>query len=483
MLRADVKSVDERRPNIVLVIADDHRADAIRSLGDPNVLTPQLDSLIRGGVCFTQARCQGGMTDAICATSRACLMTGQSVFAAVEGNDLPETDASLLIRDGLPTLAEQLGECGYDTCAVGKWHNGHAAFNRSFARGRRLFFGGMGPQWLMEYWERASREVEPTKPDGPTGGFSTDLIGEAACDYIEDYNNGGPPLFLYVAFTAPHDPRVPPGPFADMYESGGLTLTPDVVWSPPFSVGVEYVRDEMLVGYPRSVAQIRRHLADYYGMISHMDSWIGRIYGTASRVLDDRPLLFVYCSDHGLSVGRHGFMGKQNLYEHSIRIPFVGAGSYVKGVGLNDVLVAHQDICATLLEVGGASPGGDGVDGVGRSLVPYLVSGDRKSLDSSSTAKRRERKEFAYAVYKGSQRMVTDGKLKAIFSRPTGSGYSDEVVSQLFDLENDPWELQDLSGRKSYRNVLGGFEEELERWQRGVDDPLAGMFRCTVRRR
>jgi len=460
--------VEGLQPHIVFVIADDHRGDAVHALGDPNVLTPNFDALCESGVVFRQARCQGGMTDAICATSRACVMTARNVFNAVASNELPETESSLEIKEGVKTLPAVLREWGYRTVAVGKWHNGVRAFGESFDEGRRVFFGGMGPQWKMTYWDGICEGGDLKGTTSELGGFTSDVIGHAAEAVIEGATDDQP-LFLYVAFTAPHDPRVPPGPFADMYEASGLVLTPDYYSEAPAHEAVRYVRDEMLVGYPRSMSQVRRHLADYYGMISNLDLWVGRLFGAAQEGLAGREVLFVYCSDHGLSVGRHGLMGKQNLYEHSVRIPVMMSGSYVTRRACDDSLVGHQDICATIAEAAGLV-GGDSAaigDGSGTSLIGKLRTG--RGIDEAGNDGSRK---FWFAVYKDVERMVCDGRWKVIYSRLPGAKGTAHVLMQVFDLENDPWEVFDLSATQRGGAIAAAFRGELFEWMKWSGDPV-----------
>ena len=106
-----------------------------------------------------------------------------------------------------------------------------------------------------------------------------------------------------------------------MYDPDNIELPPNFMSEHPFDIGIRDIRDEVLADYPRTESEIRQHVADYFGMITHMDADIGRILGT----LEDKGLsentIVIYTSDHGLGVGQHGLMGKQNLYDHSMRIP------------------------------------------------------------------------------------------------------------------------------------------------------------------
>ena len=192
---------------MLVLFTDDQRWDTIHALGNPDVRTPNLDRLARAGVAFTSAHIMGGHHGAICAPSRAMLLTGRPLFRLhEEGNALPREHV---------TLPEHLRRHGYDTFASGKWHNDRDSFQRSFTHGGALFFGGMHfPEdggheapWLHPFepegrYERATR----TQVDQ----YSSEAFADAAIDFLESRTRGDPPFFAYVAFSSPHDPRTPP---------------------------------------------------------------------------------------------------------------------------------------------------------------------------------------------------------------------------------------------------------------------------------
>jgi arylsulfatase A-like enzyme len=138
---------------------------------------------------------------------------------------------------------------------------------------------------------------------------------DAAIEFLRS-QNGSRPFFAYVAFTAPHDPRQPPEPFRTTYAARRPPLPGNFLPQHPFDNGmVHNLRDENLGAWPRTEPMIRDQLAEYYGLISHLDHEVGRILGA----LEDTGLasrtLIVYAADNGLALGSHGLLGKQSLYE------------------------------------------------------------------------------------------------------------------------------------------------------------------------
>ncbi|HLI14649.1 MAG TPA: sulfatase-like hydrolase/transferase [Acidimicrobiales bacterium] len=441
------------RPNLIVVIADDHRADASRCYGDPQVRTPEIDRLAARGARFTTARCQAGMSAAICAPSRACLLTGRELFAATRSVDPLDGVGTCDIADDAPTLPELLSAAGYWTYAVGKWHNGRASHARSFDGGDALFFGRITDQWALPMWRFDPTGRYEERDAEVRRGFSTEIFTDAATKFLRDYE-GDDPYFLYVAFTAPHDPRTPPKEYADLYDPDSLELTPDVMPRHPFDNGELEIRDELLAPWPRTPEIIRRHLADYYGMISHMDACIGEIVAAADQRGDPRPTYVVYTSDHGLALGRHGLLGKQNCYEHSLRIPLVMVGPAVEAGSVRHELVNHQDTFATLAALAGIEP----PPGARRSSL--LGPGPHGH-------------ECSYAAYKDVQRMVCDERYKLIdYHRSEARGVGEER-RQLFDLEQDPFELHNLAGSDELADVEARLERQLRELQVRLGDPLA----------
>lgn len=455
--------MDISRPNIVVLIADDHRYESISANGNDVVRTPNLDALAARGSSFDGAHCQGGMHGAVCVPARASLMTGRSIFASTMDPTGRDSTRTLAIPPELTTFPQALREVGYDTYAIGKWHNDAASFARAFSDCGPVMFGGMS-----DHHKVPLRRFDPTGryPDEEVvvgDGFSTDIFTDAAVDYL-DRDHDSAPFCLYVAFTAPHDPRTPPDGYR--FDPRSVALPPNVAPMHPFDNGWMTGRDERLAGWPRREDEIRQHVADYYGMIAHLDAAVGRITAALDRSGKAGETVIIYTADHGLAVGQHGLMGKQNLYQHSLRIPLILAGPGVPAGARSSTLVWHGDTTATIRSLAGipADPTLEGVD-----LVPVARGAARPP------------RELFGAVFGYGQRMIRDDRYKLIrysLTPPSMLGSEltrESATTQLFDLDTDPWEMANLSPVPEMQQVRRRLEAELHRWREQVEDPLLNL--------
>ena len=442
------------RPNVLFLIADDHRASALRAFGDPTVQTPTLDRLCADGTSFWQNYHMGGLSRAVCIPTRACIHTGAHVFRASISNEVDDRQGLQTLDPTYTYLAELFRQHGYTTFATGKWHNDTTSFARSFADAENIFFGGMDSHFAVSV-----QDYDPTgiyeKSRRQTGDqFSTDLFGNAAIRFLERHD-GEQPFFLYCAFTAPHDPRTPPADWADVYAADAMPLPANFRREHPFDNGEMWIRDEKLADFPRTPEEVRRHIAEYYGMISDMDEKIGEILAALARNGLAENTIVVYTADHGLAVGQHGLIGKQNLYDHSVRVPLLLRGPGVPQGKRVNALTHTYDVYPTLCELTGIKIPGH-VDA--RSLSPLL--------DGTATGSRK----YVHSVYRHIQRMVQDQAWKLVTYRRDNDVGSERT--QLFHIASDSWELNDLSQERSVSAERERLERELERWQVAVDDPL-----------
>ncbi|WP_049903340.1 sulfatase-like hydrolase/transferase [Halococcus agarilyticus] len=451
-------------PNVLLIVADDQRFDTIGALGNERIATPTLDALVREGCSFTHHTNTGADGGAVCVPARSMLLSGHSLFQLEGPGGMTRSH---------PTLPEAFGRSGYRTFGTGKWHNGHEAFDRCFDEGRNVFFGGMGNHWNVPVTDRHPGKEHPqSKPtrgftgtgsvwprheryDGHASGtHSSELFADTTIDFLEEHRRTGNerPFFAYVATMAPHDPRTCPGEFLAMYDHDEIPLPENFAPEHPFDIGWRG-RDERLEDHPREPEKIRRHIADYYAMITHLDAQLGRVFDTLERIGEREHTIVVFTADHGLAVGQHGLMGKQNLYDHSVRVPLVLAGPGVPGAERRETLSCHYDLFPTLCDLAGV----DVPDEVeGGSLVP--------TFDSPDTTLR----EHVFLAYEDVQRAIRGERYKLIEYR-TGEGRT-----QLFDLESDPAETTNLAERDDHAAVRERLRERLRREQAAKSDPLSG---------
>lgn len=444
------------KPNILLFFTDDQRFDTINALGNEQIHTPNLDALVARGTTFTHAHIPGGTCGAVCMPSRAMLHTGRTLFHIDrEGQEIPQSHS---------TLGECFRASGYDTFGTGKWHNGRGSYARSFSCGDEIFFGGMGDHWNVpayrfdpagKYDGKCPYVADPHQSNTlalrecdhvDAGKHSTDLFVDASIRFVEE-RSASQPFFMYVSLMAPHDPRTMPQEYLEMYDPDTITLPENFLPEHPIDTGALKVRDEMLAAFPRDPAEIRRHIAEYYAMISHLDHAFGRLVAALRETGELDNTIIVFAGDNGLAVGQHGLMGKQNLYDHSVRVPLVFAGPGIREGKRSGALVYLLDIFPTLCEL---------------TDVERPESAEGRRLLTCRTEEDADMRSSLYLAYADSIRGVTDGRHKLI-EYACGA-------TQLFDLRRDPYEMQSIADSDSASECLRQLREDLLRLSEEWDD-------------
>ena len=438
------------RPNIVLIFMDDQAFRTIGSLNNPEIHTPNLDKLRTRGTTFTHAFNQGAWSEAVCVASRAMLITGMNLFHAHD-----RIEAS-------PLLGAHLAENGYRTFFTGKWHNSEETLQRSYTEIGPWYAGlnadGYSPD-NMAYWRPAPGNT--WQPDDTSQGrhwmdddgqiiHSSERWTNAAVDFIDHARDDEQPFFLHLAYHAPHDPRQTHPEFLDMYPVDEIEVPPNFQPEHSFDQGDARSRDEWLAPFPRTEDAVRLHRREYYAILTHADQQIGRVI----TALDEAGLwentIFVFSSDHGLAVGEHGLMGKQNQYDHSIRVPLIFAGPGVPTGGTIDALVYQNSIFPTVCDLAG---------------IPAPETVETPSLRPLMTGEVSELHRSVFGAYRNYQRMVRTHSHKLI-------AYPQQQRHQLFDIAHDPWETADLSGHSEETATITELRWEMERWQTAIDDDL-----------
>ena len=210
----------------------------------------------------------------------------------------------------------------------------------------------------------------------------------------------------------------------------------------------EGLRDEILAPFPRTEEAVRLHRREYYALVTHLDAQIGRILESLESSGMAERTVVLFTSDHGLAVGRHGLMGKQNMYEHSLRVPFVIAGPGLPPGKTVSTPIYLQDAMATALELAGADP--SEIDF--RSVLP-LIRGERA-----------EQYPRIQAMYmRDRQRAVIEGNWKLI-------EYPFSGKVQLFNLEADPQEQRDLATASESKEIIARLRRAADEWAREALD-------------
>ena len=391
------------RPNILHIHADDHRADGLGALGAPGLLTPNLDELVARGTTFTRAYTQGSMIGAVCTPSRTMMLTGRS-WQRIPGAKGARPGAN----DPQTFLPSVLAAAGYRTWHMGKGGN-------AFTEGLKTF-------------QTSILDDAKTATDPATDRAHASLrLADRTIAFLKEHadRKDGAPFYAYLAPPVPHDPRSAESKFHAMYDPTKISLSPAFLPVHPWDNGEMAVRDERLAPWPRTPEDTRRQTADYYACVTGLDHHVGRIFAALKETGQWENTIIVFSGDNGLSLGEHGLFGKQNLYERGgMHVPLVIAGPGIPH-GRTSAFAYLMDLFPTFAKLADAKIPED-VEGL--DLMP-VIRGEKPWG-----------RTVAYLGYRDCMRSVSDGRWKLI-------RYPLVDRTQLFDLEADPQELVNLTGR------------------------------------
>ena len=418
------------RPNILFILADDHRADGIGALGNPHVRTPTLDKLVERGMSFSRAYVMGSTEGAVCQPSRSMIQTGRSLYRLPKTNLRKGYDDFAAAMKGKvegkdwALLPRVMKTAGYATFHIGKPGNECTPALESYEKNINRADAG------LEARASSSR------------GHANDVIA-----YLRERKDERP-FFIYLAPPVPHDPRVAQKEFMDLYDPAKIPLPAAFKPVHPFDNGEMTVRDEQLAPWPRPPENIRRQLADYYGCITGLDHHLGRIFDCLKELGQFDNTVIIFAGDNGLSMGDHGLMGKQNLYEFGgMHVPLVVAGPGIKH-GHSDAFIYLFDLFPTICDLT-------------RTPVPRAVEG--KSFAPLLAGKKMKGRDVMFNTYKDVQRSLRDDRWKII-------QYPQINRTQLFDLKDDPHELNDLVNEPSQADRIKKMLTQMQKTQKEFGD-------------
>lgn len=432
------------RPNVLLVVVDDLRFDDFGAAGHPFVNTPNIDRLAREGARFTDFFA----TTPLCSPSRASILTG--LYTRHHGI-LDNTDRSSRSHE-LPSFPRRLQQAGYETAFVGKWHMGNDP----------------SPRPGFDYWAAMRGQGEANDPwleegtrRGATPGYVTDVLTERALGFVRRRRTR--PFFLMLAHKALHPNIVQnadgstanigeggfvPAPrHVSLYAADLLPRRPSYAMPPRGKPALERRIGALPPLGPATVtpdATIRDRLR----MLAAVDESLGRLLADLAErgLLDDTAVLLT--GDNGYFYGEHGLSEERRLaYEESIRVPLVVRYPRVVRAGATpDALALTIDIAPTILELAGLAPG-PALDG--RSLGP-LPRGERPDWRTSFVVEYWTDTVFP-RVYRMGYDAVRTRRHKYVRYRELPG------MDELYDLETDPFELENLAaapGRDGLRDEL-----------------------------
>lgn len=421
------------RPNVLFFFCDDQRADTIAALGNAHIKTPNLDKLVRRGVSFNRAYMMGGMQGATCVPSRAMLLSGQSLFHIDEK----------LLRD--ETWPAAFGRAGYTTFMSGKWHNTQPSLPKSFQRAGAIFTGGMTDPMKAHLNRLENGAVTPAvlSPIHACAAFA-----DSAIEFLREKHSQ--PFLCYIPFDGPHDPHIVPDDFSVRYDPAKIPVPANFLPQHPWNNGEMTVRDEQLLPWPRRAADVQAMLADYYRYISYLDMLIGRVLDTLEKSPHANNTIIVFSADSGVARGSHGLIGKQNVYEHSMRVPLIITGPGIPANKTTEAMCYLFDVMPTLGALCGvAAPQAS----EGRDLTPTLRNPATPARSSMMFG------------YRDVQRAFSDDRWKLI-------RYPQVNRTQLFDLRSDPQEVTNLADRPEHAQRIATMTTALAADMKRLDDTV-----------
>ncbi len=409
--------MSEQPPNLLFLFPDQLGARWTALDGHPLVHTPRLLELAQESTVFTQA-CS---SSPLCTPWRACLLSGRwptQTGVTRNGQALPA---------GLPTLAPRLNAAGYHTAWLGKWHlSGAPQRERAVppqGRGGFQRFAGWESHHV-DHWRGQIWSDESPGPQ-PLAGHETDGLTDIALEWLPQLPQ---PFCLFVSYQAPHPPCAPPPQFLARYAGRDLMGEPNV------DPNAWYHQPQWDADYDLQTFRER-----YYGEITQLDAALGRLLDSlAASGLAQRTAL-CFTSDHGEMNGAHGQFSKGVMYDESLRVPLlVRLPGQTQGQRCATP-VGTVDLLPTLLELAGAAPD---LEAPGRSLLPALRGADLPQRPLFS-----ECGELLCVLLAGWKLVAQREPLQAL---------------QLFDMQRDPWELENALAQQPQR--AAALLEELDNW-------------------
>nr|WP_309099004.1 sulfatase [Fredinandcohnia onubensis] len=461
---------NNKQPNIVFIMSDDHAAHAMSCYGSKINTTPNLDRIAEEGMRFDNCFC----TNSICAPSRATILTGLYNHE----NGVKTLGDNFDSRQ--PTIQRILGENGYQTALIGKWHLGHGGHHDPADFDYWNIFPGQG-----DYHDPVMIEMGEEKK---VKGYATDLVTDISIDWMKNRDENRP-FMLMCHHKAPHRPWDPDEKHANLYEdveipepetfhddySGKASAAKEATMRIDRDLRVRDVKAEPPEGLSQKELKswyYQRYIKDYLRCVASVDDNVGRILDYLDETGLTEDTIIVYTSDQGFFLGDHGWYDKRFMYEESLRMPFIirypraiKAGSVTKDFALN------VDFPETFLDYAGLEIPSHMQ---GRSLRPVLEGKRPEDWQTSMYYRYWEHLSVEHKV--GAHYGMRTHKYKLIYYYGEALGNADAIDEQrtpeweLFNLEKDPYEMNNVYHDPNYAETIQLLKKELYRLKAEVRD-------------
>jgi arylsulfatase A-like enzyme len=429
-----------KRPNIVVVVSDDHRWNLMGCNGDPYIKTPNMDRLAREGVNFVNAFATSG----VCSPSRGSILTGKYSHECAAPRIVWNNNSFHLQETPFPV---RLQAAGYHTAHIGKWHLGKGHEPKP---GYDLWSGF---EWLGAYFDT---EVFINGEKKKFQGYADDIISNLAADYIEERAKSDQPFALFVGLKAPHlnfsyaprhehafDGVTIPKPDSydeDLDESGKKRMKGNVILIEEFIGGLKMFDNSW-----------DKYVKSHYRSVLGLDDALGRILDTLDRTGAADDTVVLYTSDQGYTLGEHGLTEKHYAYEEPMRVPMLLRYPGVTAAGARrEEMVLNIDVAPTVLDLCGLPVPGEMT---GESTKPLLGAGERPLQDW--------RDDFLFDLASEGARIPAQLAVRTAHHKLIT--YPDFPDRELYDLDRDPNETRSVIDDPAYGAVLADMEKRLER--------------------
>ena len=414
----------QQRPNVLFILTDDQAPHTLSVYGNKVCQTPNLDKLAASGMVLDQAYHMGSMSGAVCSPSRTMIMSGRTLWHLPPRGkkhlkkEEGKTSGPETLKNSLPAVFNRAGYETFRTCKNGNSYSlANALFQIVRDKTARKAGEEDGSQWhgrqVLDYLNARATQKEEKKP-----------------------------FLIYFGFSHPHDERWGRDDLNEKYGVRNVNAPPTTVsdraprvplsWLPehPFHHGHIGLRDEVRVPgvmTSRTEATVRNELGREYACIENIDDQVGLVLEKLKQMGELENTYIIYTADHGIAVGRHGLMGKQNLYEHSWRVPFLASGPGIEPASRAPGNSYLLDVLPTLCELTGV-PVPDTAQG--KSLKPVLMGKARKVREVTYGAYCGGSKPGMRSVRKGYWKLIKYDVLEGKVRR-----------TQLFNLKDNPEEI------------------------------------------
>lgn len=431
------------KKNVIWILGDQHRAQALSCNGDENVYTPNIDELAVMGI-----NCVSAVSgNPLCCPFRGSMLTGVYPHKCVPGHEirLPETQK---------TIAHVFNEAGYDTAYFGKWHldgfhesvenrAAHHIVDKERRGGFKHWVGYENNNSQQDVWVHG--DIEGGDKPVKLRGYETDVMTDMFIDYITKAED---PFFAVLSVQPPHDPYSSKALERSRRNHGDIKLRANVPQIPDL------------------VHTVKNDLIGYYGMIENLDWNVGRITEALRESGKYEDTHIIFFSDHGDMHGSHGMFRKTNPYEEAVRIPFIISGEVAGGyngrrVGNSDILINHVDIAPTTLGLCGIEKP-DWMEGTDYSYIRLEQRKKPENLPDSAYLQSVIPTGHYDSIDKPWRGIVTDDGWKYVCF--------EENAWLMFDLNNDPYELCNLAHNSRYKEQRLKLHHRLEKWIEDTDD-------------